>query len=30
MVTKPIAVDPDETLRSHAEMKGWDIISLRD
>lgn len=30
MVTKPIAVDPDETLRSHAEIKGWDIISLRD
>lgn len=30
MVTKPIAVDPDETLRSHAEMKGWDIISLKN
>ena len=30
MVKKPIAVDPDDTLRSHAEMKGWDIISLRD
>ena len=30
MVTKPIAVDPDDTLRSHAEMKGWDIISLKD
>lgn len=30
MVTKPIAVDPDETLRSHADMKGWDIISLKD
>lgn len=30
MVTKPVAVDPDDTLRSHAEMKGWDIISLRD
>ena len=29
MVTTPIAVDPDETLRSHAEMKGWDIISLK-
>ncbi|MFK5915830.1 MAG: HAD family hydrolase [Woeseiaceae bacterium] len=29
MVTKPIAVDPDHTLRSHAEMKGWDIMSLR-
>lgn len=30
MVTKPIAVDPDDTLRSHAEMKGWDIMSLKD
>lgn len=30
MVIKPVAVDPDETLRSHAEMKGWDIISLKD
>ncbi len=30
MVKKPVAVDPDDTLRSHAEMKGWDIISLRD
>lgn len=29
MVTKPIAVDPDDTLRSHATMKGWDIMSLR-
>ena len=24
-----VAVDPDETLRSHAENKGWRIISLR-
>lgn len=30
MVTKPVAVDPDDTLRSHAEMKGWEIISLID
>ena len=30
LVDKSIAVDPDETLRSHAEMKGWDIISLKD
>ncbi len=30
MVTKPIAVDPDDTLRSHAEMKGWEIMSLKD
>jgi HAD superfamily hydrolase (TIGR01490 family) len=29
MVTYPVAVDPDETLRQHAEMKGWSIISLR-
>ena len=29
MVKIPIAVDPDETLRSHAEMKGWEIISLK-
>ena len=30
MVVTPIAVDPDDTLRSHAEMKGWEIISLKD
>lgn len=30
LVTKPVAVDPDDTLRSHAEMKGWDIISLKE
>lgn len=29
LVTIPVAVDPDDTLRSHAEMKGWEIISLR-
>ena len=29
MVTKPIAVDPDETLQAHAESKGWDILSLK-
>lgn len=28
-VKKPIAVNPDETLRSHAEMKDWDIINLK-
>ncbi len=28
-VTHPVAVDPDETLAQHAEMKGWPIISLR-
>ncbi|MDH5600491.1 MAG: HAD-IB family hydrolase [Gammaproteobacteria bacterium] len=30
MVTKPVAVDPDDTLRTHAEMKGWEIMSLID
>lgn len=30
MVKRPVAVDPDETLQSHAEMKGWEIISLKD
>jgi len=29
MVTHPVAVDPDETLQQHAEMRGWSIISLR-
>jgi len=29
MVPHPVAVDPDETLRQHAEMRGWSIISLR-
>ena len=29
MVTRPVAVDPDDTLRSHAEAKGWEILSLR-
>jgi HAD superfamily hydrolase (TIGR01490 family) len=28
-VTNPVAVDPDPTLRVHAEKKGWPIISLR-
>lgn len=28
-VTKPVAVDPDETLRAHAASHGWPIISLR-
>lgn len=28
-VDKPIAVDPDDTLRSHAEQHGWPVISLR-
>lgn len=29
LVTYPVAVDPDETLAQHAEIKGWPIISLR-
>ncbi|MFQ5470592.1 MAG: HAD family hydrolase [Gammaproteobacteria bacterium] len=29
LVTRPVAVDPDNTLRQHAQMKGWLIISLR-
>lgn len=28
-VHHPIAVDPDPTLRSHAESRGWPVISLR-
>jgi HAD superfamily hydrolase (TIGR01490 family) len=27
-VTHPVAVDPDATLRSHAERHGWPVISL--
>lgn len=30
MVDRPVAVDPDDTLRAHAQEKGWEIISLRD
>ena len=29
LVTRPVAVDPDDTLRAHAREKGWPIISLR-
>jgi len=29
-VHHPVAVDPDATLRAHAEAQGWPIISLRD
>ncbi len=29
-VTNPVAVDPDEALRAHADKAGWPIISLRD
>jgi HAD superfamily hydrolase (TIGR01490 family) len=28
-VTHPVAVDPDATLRAHAQKHGWPIISLR-
>ena len=28
-VTHPVAVDPDPTLRAHAEKRGWPIITLR-
>jgi HAD superfamily phosphoserine phosphatase-like hydrolase len=29
-VKTPVAVDPDTTLRKHAEQHGWKIISLRN
>lgn len=29
-VDNPVAVDPDDTLRQHAEQQGWPVISLRD
>ncbi|CAG0955349.1 Phosphoserine phosphatase SerB1 [Rhodocyclaceae bacterium] len=29
IVTDPVAVDPDDTLRTHARDKGWPVISLR-
>lgn len=29
LVSHPVAVDPDETLQQHAEMKGWEIITLK-
>jgi HAD superfamily hydrolase (TIGR01490 family) len=28
-VHKPVAVDPDPTLKQHAEAAGWPIVSLR-
>ena len=28
-VRTPVAVDPDDTLRAHAEKMGWKIITLR-
>lgn len=29
MVDHPVAVDPDDRLRAHAESAGWSILSLR-
>jgi len=29
LVTHPVAVDADDTLTQHAEMKGWKTISLK-
>lgn len=29
-VDRPVAVDPDDRLRGHAEQRGWDVISLRN
>jgi HAD superfamily hydrolase (TIGR01490 family) len=28
MVSQPVAVDPDERLRAHAEAAGWPVMSL--
>lgn len=28
-VSHPVAVDPDDTLRAHADRQGWPILSLR-
>jgi HAD superfamily hydrolase (TIGR01490 family) len=30
LVGRPVAVDPDDTLRAVAAERGWSIISLRD
>ncbi|GAB3105581.1 HAD family hydrolase [Pseudomaricurvus hydrocarbonicus] len=30
VVDNPVAVDPDDNLRRHAEQQGWPVISLRD
>ena len=29
LVSDPVAVDPDDTLRAAAESRGWPVISLR-
>lgn len=30
VVTRPVAVDPDDTLRAIASERGWPVLSLRD
>lgn len=30
VVDNPVAVDPDDKLRQHAQQHGWPVISLRD
>jgi HAD superfamily hydrolase (TIGR01490 family) len=30
LVSDPVAVDPDSTLRAHAEAAGWTILKLHD
>ncbi|OWY38451.1 phosphoserine phosphatase [Xenophilus sp. AP218F] len=30
LVDRPVAVNPDDKLRAHAEAHGWPVISLRD
>jgi HAD superfamily hydrolase (TIGR01490 family) len=30
LVDHPVAVDPDDTLRRHAQDRGWRVISLRE
>lgn len=29
-VTRPVAVDPDDPLREHARLHGWEVMRLRD
>ena len=29
LVSNPVAVDPDSTLRTYAKSAGWPILSLR-
>ena len=30
VVTHPVAVNPDELLRAHAEAHGWPVMFLHD